>query len=416
MRNYSAYIYGYQQTVPTQNGLRRYINFDNAASTPPFNRVMQRINEESLFYSAVHRGSGYKSEYSTELYETARATVAEFFHVDTSENAVIFTKNTTDSLNKLEYYLPYLSGKYVVFSAFEHHSNELPWQKHPYLRLSLDNGQIDLNKLEEIFRKNRNKIKLLAISGASNVTGYTPPINEIAEIVHHYGSKIVVDGAQLVPHRKITFNSEKSAQNPDFLAFSGHKVYAPFGSGVLIGPKSLFKNGMPSQLGGGTLSGFSRQGILWNEPPFNEEAGSPNVLGAVAIEESLLTIDEIGMHNIIHLEEKLTNYTLQELKKIPRITVYEAPKGQRVGVIAFNVIGRHHSKVADYLSKNMAIGVRSGCFCARRYVADLLQLDYQTFNSISNPQNPPGMVRISFGCYNSLSEIDVLLECLRNLV
>ncbi len=415
-------IVGNNQLVPTAKGPRRYINFDNAASTPPFQQVIQTLNEAALWYSSVHRGSGYKSKYSTHLYEDARRVVANFVAADLEQDIVIFTRNTTDSLNKLRHYLRFLPGEIVVYTHLEHHSNELPWAQFPSRCLNLDEYRLDLAKAEEFLRKNAGRIKLLAITGASNVTGYLPPIYTLAELAHAAGAKILVDGAQLVPHRPITMYPASDPRHIDFLAFSGHKIYAPFGSGVLIGPRSLFTHPPPSEVGGGTVKGIGPAGIIWSEPPEVEEAGSPNVLGAVALAEAIRVIQSIGWPKLIAHENQLIQQTIEALRTIPEVILYNPDATERVGVISFNLMGFHHQAVADYLSEAWGIGVRSGCFCARGYVQKLLKLNSDTILQAQNAINShnshaiPGMVRVSFGCYNELAEVDILIQALKELI
>lgn len=410
--SFAQWIYGYEKKAETSRGKKRYINLDNAASTPPFKTVMRTIAEAAAWYSSVHRGTGFKSKYSTERYESARAVIARFVGADPERDVIIFTKNTTDSINKLSHYLPWLPGEMIIFTKVEHHSNELPWQNYKHHCVPLKNSDLDLEDLEDVLRKNAGNVKLVAVSGASNVSGYLPPIYSIAEMAHAYGAKILVDGAQLIPHRPIANPPWDDPRHLDFIAFSGHKIYAPFGTGVLIGPRALFEKGRPSQVGGGTVKGIGPHGIIWSPPPENEEAGSPNVLGAIAVAEACRTITAIGWPALMAHENRLIRHALHQLAQIPELTVYNAQDWERVGVISFNVQNLYHRDVAEYLSDHYGIGVRSGCFCARRYVAELLSLDYRE----TNPQKPPGMVRMSFGCYNSLEEIDIAVEGLKELV
>lgn len=417
MIDFSDLIYGYDKKVPTEKGFKRYINFDNAASTPPFKSVMELLCREAQWYSGVHRGTGYKSKYSTQKYEEARENVARFAGADPAHDVVIFTKNTTDAINKLSHYLPNLSGESVVYTRIEHHSNELPWLKYPSFCVGLKNGEIDFEQLENFLFYHRGKVKLLAVSGASNITGYSPPIHSLAVLAHQAGARILVDAAQLIPHRPVCMLAADDPRHIDFLAFSGHKIYAPLGVGVLIGPRMIFK-GPPSQMGGGTLKGIGPSGIIWSEPPEIEEAGSPNVLGALAVAESCRILPGLGWENLMRHEERLLTYALKKMGEIPRLTVYRKNPAHQVGVISFNVEGVHHLEVAKYLSEAKGIGVRSGCFCARGYVQSLLNLNNGEIQAIQEQiitqKDPlsPGMVRISFGCYNCLSEIDVFLKAL----
>ncbi len=414
-------IYGQSQEVPTRNGPAPYINFDNAASTPPFARVMESLNDAAIWYASVHRGAGYKSQYSTRIYEEARQIVGAFVGTEPAHDVVIFTKNTTDSLNKITHYLPYLPGEIVVYSGVEHHSNELPWAKKHSYRLGLAGYQIDLAEAETFFRANAGRIKLLAVSGASNVTGYTPPIYTLAEMAHRVGARILVDAAQLAPHRPIDILPPTDPRHLDFIAFSAHKMYAPFGVGVLIGPRTLFCHTPPSQVGGGTVKGLSPAGIIWNEPPEVEEAGSPNVLGAVALAEAIRVLTELGWDTLINNENRLIKQTIAALREMPEVTLYNPEPDNRVGVISFNIAGIHHLEVARYLADEWGIGVRSGCFCARSYVQRLLQLDPAAIQNaqtqiIRQQPQTPGMVRVSFGCYNQPQEVEVLIEALQKLI
>ncbi len=416
MIDYSKLIYGYEQTVPTLQGRKRYLNFDNAASTPPFEAVMKLINHEAQWYSSVHRGSGFKSRYCTARYEEARQTVAKFCGVDLREQTVIFTKNTTDSINKIGHYLPNLLGEIVVYTRLEHHSNELTWQQGTHLRLPLTNGIIDLHEVEKTLQLYRGQIKLLAITGASNVTGYTPPIYELAQLAHQAGALILVDGAQLIAHHPINVFPVNDPRHLDFLAFSGHKMYAPFGAGVLIAPRWLFTNLPPSQVGGGTVKKIHHHQVIWTDAPEVEEAGSPNLLGVLALARAAEVITEIGWDKIIQSEAELLKYTLTEFEKIPELILYPPINYPRVGVISFNLKGFSHQTVADFLGE-YGIGVRSGCFCARSYVGELIAkygegITKNTFQ----PERLPGLVRVSFGCYNQIDEIKILIKTIKKLL
>lgn len=423
MLNCSEMIYGYNKKVPTDKGYKRYINFDNAASTPPFKTVMEHVLDEAEWYASVHRGTGFKSQYSTRKYEEAREQIAEFVCADLKHDTVIFTKNTTDSINKVAHYLPNLPGEKIIYTRVEHHSNELPWLPMPNICLGLKDGELNLEVLEELLAKNRGKIKLLAVSGASNVTGYTPPIYTLAEMAHQAGAKILVDGAQLIAHRPIKVYPPDNPRHLDFLAFSGHKMYAPFGVGVLIGPRSFFKNIPPSQVGGGTVKGIGPEGIKWAEAPEIEEAGSPNVLGAIATAKATQILSQLGWPKLIEHEDSLLRYCLEKLAEMKEVVIYNQKFENRVGVISFNINGIDHFQVAKYLADSQGIGVRNGCFCARGYVRSLLLSHHVDFKEPINqfaeedtPQNRPGMVRVSFGCYNQIMEVDLFIKSLKDYI
>lgn len=306
----------------------------------------------------------------------------------------------------------------------EHHSNDLPWRTNArveYIGLKSD-GSLDLRDLETKLDRNANRVDLVAISGGSNVTGIINPVHEIAEIAHAAGAKIAVDAAQLVPHRQIEMLPHDDPRHLDFVTLSGHKLYAPYGAGALIGPRETFEQGVPDLVGGGSVDMVTLSSVKWSGLPDKEEAGSPNVIGGVAMAESMLLLKELGMDAVAAHEADLTAYALEGLAQIPRIRIFgptdPRSAADRLGVISFQVEGMSHFLVAAILSVEFAIGVRDGCFCAHPYVLELLRLDEQDAARYRNEMmsgcraNLPGLVRISFGLYNTRADVDRLLEAL----
>lgn len=417
-------VVGVNYKVPLNNGdLAQYINFDNAATTPAFLSVMNKINRFAPWYSSIHRGSGYKSKVSTDIYDICRVMVTNFVKADLEKDRVIFVKNTTEAINKLSYLLSGNKEKDVIISTFmEHHSNDLPWRnkfKIVYVNVDKD-GKLCMEDLEYKLKEYEGRVQLVAITGASNVTGYVNPVHKVAKLSHKYGAKILVDGAQLIPHMSFTMKPHCSPDHIDFLAFSAHKMYAPFGSGVLIGPKEVFDNTISEQVGGGTIKIVTPKEIIWSNSPENQEAGTPNLMGALALSASINTLNFLGMDNIHKYEDSMKKYTLYKLSKIKDIEIYckENSLENNVSIIPFNIRGLHHETVAKALSDQWAIGVRSGCFCAHPYVEKLLKMsDEEIQYMIKNPDKPkPGMVRLSFGLYNNFREIDILIEALKYIV
>ena len=417
---YRNLIYGPNNLLPLENGIESsYINFDNAATTPALLSVMKEINRFSPYYSSVHRGVGYKSIISSDYYERAREIVLNFVSANTGNNVAIFVKNTTDAINKLSYVLgDIIEDGIVLVSEMEHHSNMLPWRyRYPIDYVEVDrNGRLNLNHLEYLLKKYMGKVKLVAVTGASNVTGYINPIHSIAKLAHKYKARILVDGAQLVPHHMINMSYPEPI---DFLAFSGHKIYAPFGTGVLIGPKEVFENKIPNELGGGTIKLVTKKEVIWGDLPYREEAGTPNLFGAIALGKALETLEEIGMENISNYEKRLTEYALTQMKNIPNIIIYDDFNVEnKVSIISFNVNGLDHNGLALMLSSQATIGLRNGCFCAQPYVHKLLGTSLEDIEEMKrNKELPrPGMVRISFGMYNTFEEVDIFLDLLRGIV
>lgn len=419
--NYRELIVGVDVKVPLSNGqMVTSINFDNAATTPPLSSVLQTVVSFAPWYSSIHRGTGYKSQYSSELYERSRDAIRGFVKADPS-NTIVFVKNTSEAINKLSYRLFHRSRKSVVLSThMEHHSNDLPWRdKYEVDYISIeDNGRLSLHDLEKKLRKYKRKVALVTVTGASNVTGYKNPIHDIAELVHKFDARLMVDAAQLVGHSCVDMLPDDSTRHIDYLAFSAHKMYAPFGTGVLIGPNYDFEKGEPEYRGGGTIDVVTHDLVKWAEPPHKDEAGTPNIMGVVALSEAIRTLSSIGMANLEAYECSLAEYALSRLASIPDIQLYcECDMRDRVGIIPFNISGVPHQIVAAALSAEAGIAVRNGCFCAQPYVQRLMQIPRNEIRKrIRHPSLPrSGMVRLSFGLYNTYDEIDVLIQKLYDI-
>ncbi len=422
-------IVGINKKIMLRNGKKtNYISFDNAASTPTLVPVLTKINEFLEWYSSIHRGTGYKSVISTRTYDDSRKIVADFLNADFEKNAVIYVKNSTEAINKLSYRLQLDRNDVVISSLMEHHSNDLPWRnkcKTLFINV-LEDGRLDLDDLEKKLNSNKGKVKLVAVTGCSNVTGYINDIHYIASLSHTYGAKILIDAAQLAPHRSINMKGKGSDDYLDFVVLSGHKLYAPFGIGVLVGPKSTFQSGEPEYTGGGTIISVSQNNIYYAAPPEREEAGSPNIVGAVALAEAIKAINEIDMTEIKKHEIELTKYFLERLTKIPRIKIYSNTKEALIpntaGVISFNIPEFSHSLLACLLAYEGGIGVRNGCFCAHPYVHRLLNLSPADIRKLQQDmmfgrlKNVPGLVRVSFGMYNTIQEIDIFMDVLNYII
>jgi cysteine desulfurase/selenocysteine lyase len=420
---FRKYIHGLNTLVPLRNGSKvPYINFDNAATTPPLTSVLDKVIGFSYFYSSIHRGTGYKSIISSLFYDRSRNIVLDFVNADPKYYTAIFVKNTTEAINKLSYRLKNWIKDGIVLSTYmEHHSNDLPWRtKYNVDYVNIDEkGRLSLDHLEYLLKKYKGKVRLVAVTGASNVTGYVNPIHEIAKLAHKYGSKILVDGAQLVPHHPVDMKSVDDPEHIDFLCFSAHKMYAPFGIGVLIAPKDTFMEGFSDVVGGGTVDLVTPREVIWAPPPEKEEGGTPNLLGVVALVESIKTLKKLGMKRISDYERTLTKYTLERLKTVPNIILYDdGDISRKVSIISFNIEGLYHGTVATILSVEGGIGVRNGCFCAQPYIQKLLKVSEKQIERYKKDSNlsRPGTVRISYGMYNDFKEINVLVELLHHIV
>lgn len=419
---YNDLVVGCNSLVKLSNGKDvHYINFDNAATTPPFNSVINSLVDFSPNYSSVHRGSGYKSILSSTLYEDGRNRVLDFVKGDKVYHSVIFLKNTTECINKLSYRLQHtLKDKVVLTTYMEHHSNMLPWRNKyntDYIEVD-DIGRLCIQDLEFKLKIYNGKVGLVCVTAASNVTGYINPIHKIARLCHKYGAKLLVDGAQAIPHIPFDMYPVNSQEHIDFVTFSAHKMYAPFGIGVLVAPKEVFMEGCSELVGGGTVKFVSTDDVIWADPPDREEAGTPNLMGVVALSESIRTLEAIGMKNIEDYERRLTAYALNLLRRVPNIVLYDDFNvNMKVSIVSFNIKGLHHTQLANILGSEGGIAIRNGCFCAQPYVQRLLKISKEDVKKFRNcdKTHQPGMVRISFGLYNNFNEIDLFIYILNKI-
>ncbi len=411
-------VIGERDVVKTLHGERPYIFFDNAASTPALKSVFDRVSAFMPYYSNVERGIGYKSFVSTELFERAREVIHEFMEAPEDEYAVIFVKNTTEAINKLARKLrPIIGDGKVLTTEMEHHSNFLPWKKHYETEVvEVDkNGRIDVNLIEDKLKKAKGKIKLVAITGASNVTGYVNPIYEIADIAHRYGALISIDGAQYIPHKHISMKN-----GIDFLSFSAHKFYAPFGSGALIGKKELLDKGDPESVGGGTVKFVALDEVIWADLPEKEEAGTPVIIGAIALMAALEEFKKWGMEALEKIEEHLHEKLYKALGDLDGIKILGGERNNDdLPVISFVSEKVSPYVLSSVLSFEYGIGVRTGCFCAQPYVKKLLSVTERESESIKQdllhgllPEK--GAIRASLSFYNTEEEINVLKEAIQD--
>lgn len=416
-----SHVMGVNAKVPAAGGYVTAVNFDNAATTPPLCSVMDAVVAFAPWYSSIHRGAGYKSVMSSGLYDEARETVKQFVRAG-QDDVVVFTKNTTESINLLAHVLAQSGEKRIILTSdMEHLANDLPWRSRfdvEYCGIDSD-GRLLLEDFQRKLETNAARIALVAVTAASNVTGYVNPVHDLARMAHRHGVKIFVDGAQLVPHAPCLMNTRISEERIDFLAFSAHKLYAPFGVGVLLGPQADLAASSPLLQGGGAVDLTSQQFVEWDTPPERFEAGTPNVMGVVALTAAIKTLQGIGLDAIHDYERRLIAFALEELSNIPGITIYSSRgcREERVSLVSFTLDGMDHAALAQALSHEAGIAVRSGLFCAHPYVEKLLGLtedDLHYYHTHADA-DVPGLVRISFGLYNTLAEIERFNKFLRHI-
>jgi selenocysteine lyase/cysteine desulfurase len=413
-----ARLVGDGLSVPCADGRDRpYLSLDTAASTGALEAVARRVDEFLPWYSSVHRGAGYKSRLATRAYEEARQAALSFAGrpVDGDDVAVI-CRNTTEAINHLAYRLELAREDVVVTTVVEHHANLLPWARYcqrRFVECGVD-GTFEVAAVEEALSASPAP-RLLAFTGASNVSGWVPPVDELIDAAHERGVPVLVDAAQLAPHRPLP-------KTPDYLAWSGHKMYAPFGAGVLIGPRAAFSSGDPFLAGGGAVELVDLDEVIWTDPPEREEAGSPNVIGAVALHEAMDRLTEIGFGAIGAHDDELAQRLRRGLSGIAGVRLLGPPLGaDTLPVATFTLEGTHHALVAARLSAEYGIGVRHGCFCAHPYLIRLLGLnqrevaEYREAVRAGEHRGMPGAVRASAGIGTSLEDVDRLLSAVAEI-
>ncbi|MFJ5706887.1 aminotransferase class V-fold PLP-dependent enzyme [Streptomyces sp. NPDC093105] len=421
-------VLGRDVTVPLVTGGEvTYAALDYAASAPALQRVWDDVAAYAPYYGSVHRGAGYLSQLSTDLFEQSRATVAAFLDCRDGDQ-VVFTRSTTDSLNLLAQAVP-ADCQVFVFET-EHHASLLPWRD---ARVTyLDAPRTPAQAVETLERaladREPHGPALVCVTGASNVTGELWPVRELAAAAHAHGARIVLDAAQLAPHHPVSVKD----LDVDWVAFSGHKLYAPFGSGVLAGRADWLQAAEPYLAGGGAsrtvarrVSGEGAGGVdvEWHTTAARHEAGSPNVIGVYSIASACKALTEAGFDTLVARERYLIEKVREGLAAVPEVKVLSlfGDDAPRVGVISFVVDGWNSSHFAAALSAEYGIGVRDGLFCAHPLVRTLLGSDAQDPGECGAPEAKPGerslnAIRVSFGAGTPDEHVERFVGAVKELV
>ncbi len=400
-------VLGGDLLVPLADGRTvTYANLDYAATAPCLAVVAETVTELLPWYASVHRGAGAASRRCTREYEQARETIADFVDAR-ADDYVIFTRNTTDALNLLARALP--SGTPVIGWDGEHHANLLPWTDSVLLPVPAEASQAAA-QLDEALTA-RGGRALVTVTGASNVTGEIWPIAELAAVTHAHGARIAVDAAQLAPHRPVSLTQS----GVDYLALSGHKAYAPFGAGILAGRADWLDAAEPYLVGGGATAYVGSPGdVRWHTGPARHEAGTPNLIGVVALAAAcaqLAAADRAVLETAEHALVERLRSGLADLPGVQELRMF-GPDHDRVGIVTFAVAGHQASGVAAHLGGAHGIGVRDGQFCAhplaRRLLAEASQRAGQPLGE--------NAVRASVGLGSVAEHVDRLIAGVTELV
>ena len=383
---------------------KKLVYLDNAATTQ---KPIQVIDAISDYYknnnSNIHRAVHALAEESTEAFEQTRDKVAEFLNIKDAQE-IIFVKGTTEAINLVANAWGrdnVKEGDIIVTTEYEHHSNIVPWQlltqdkkaQLKYIDIN-DNGELMIDQLDEYL--STGKVKLVAFSHVSNVLGTITLVKEIISKCKNAGVKTLIDGAQAVPHMKV----DLTELDCDFYAFSAHKMLGPTGVGVLWAKKEILEKMTPYQGGGDMIREVHKYETTWNDLPYKFEAGTPNIADVIGFKTAIEYLQKIGMENIRNHELELTKYALEQMEKVPGITLYGAKEPEkRGGVVSFNFNDVHPHDVGTIIDKD-GVAIRSGHHCAQVLMEKL---------------NVAATNRASFYIYTTKEEIDVLIESLQNV-
>jgi cysteine desulfurase/selenocysteine lyase len=377
---------------------RPLVYLDSAASSQ---KPLAVLDAERQYYRTshanIHRGVYVLSEEATAAYEQAHEQVAGFIHADWDE--VIFTKNTTESLNLLAYAwgLSNLQvGDEIVSTVLEHHSNIVPWQQIArrtgatvrYIRVD-PQGHLDMEQAAALIGP---RVKMVSVAHVSNVLGTINPVYELGQMAHAVGALMCVDGAQSIPHMAV----DVQALDCDFFAFSGHKMLGPTGIGGLYGKRQLLEQMEPFLFGGDMISEVSLEASSWNDLPWKFEAGTPPIAQGIGLAAAVQYLQNLGMEAVHAYEHRLVSYALEQLRQVHDIEIYGPDAAARGGVVAFNLPDMHPHDIASILDQQ-GVAIRGGHHCAMPLMRSL---------------GVNGTCRASFYIYNTVDEVDTLIEAL----
>lgn len=417
MDDLSRYIEGANIPVKTLDGkMVKRVYFNNSGTALALKSVVDEVSE-NIPYLTYIGAAGPLGKRNTKNYENVRDIIIDYVGADVNKDKVIYVQNSTQGINLLaDLFYQEDPDQVVITTSMEHMANYLPFEsrfKIAVVGITKD-GDLDIDDLIYNLNRYKNKVKLVAVTGASNVTGIGPPIYKIAQIVHEYGAKILVDAVQLVQHRPFSMKPHNDSRHIDFAVLSAHKCYTPFDGGALIGPSQFFSKYLPLIKGSDNASFVSSDKVIYDTPPQRYEAGYPDIFGVMAMGGALKFLKHQGLKNIAEYEKRLYYHLKHGLQSIPKVIMY----GQNspniiIPYISFNLKGINYKDVGNYLAYEHGIEVVAGIPGANIYIEKLLGVSPEEAYRRYISGNPIGIVRASLGMYNTFSEIDRLIEALR---
>ncbi len=426
-----------EMPVATGKSARR-VYLDSTASTLRLEVVQHVLDRYQPYYANTHSTVHFSARLSTREYDWAHEMVLRFVHADRARYSAFFVgSGTTGGMNRVARTLSrQIEGRDVVItSIMEHHSNDLPHRKHfrEVVHVPLETGEtsmgcVDIRAIERALEAHKGRVAYVAITGVSNVTGIINPVHDIAELAHRHGALIVVDAAQMIAHVPVCMSGNTDpARDLDVLVFSGHKIYAPGSPGVVVARNELLLGQEPEEVGGGMVDEVHvDRYVPTAKLPDREEAGTPNITGAIGLAAALHALDRVGMDIVFQEECELMAYAIGRLAGLADISIYgetDLERYPRAGAISFNVRGMHHGLTAAILNDYYNIAVRNECFCAHPYVREMIShalaeaddaLSNEELEALAELQR--GMVRASFGIYTTKADVDMLAVALKDII
>jgi len=415
----------------------RRVYLDSTASTLQLGLVRDVMAKYMPYYSNTHTSAHFGAKLSTVEFDWAHNMVMSFVNADPETYTTFFVgSGTTGGINRIARTLRVKrpERRVVITSIMEHHSNDLPHRQHfdhvvhvPTQMNGNNLGCVDIDQIEKALKEHGDNVNYISVTGVSNVTGIVNPIYDIAELAHRYNTLILVDAAQMAAHVPIKMSGhDNPARNIDMLALSGHKMYAPSSPGVVITRKDLFSGIDPVEVGGGMVDDVHINRYLPTENfPDREEAGTPNIVGAIALATVMHALDSIGMDFIDEEETSIVREAIEQLESIDDVMVYgdtDPERSKRTGALSFNIRGMDHAMTAAILNDYFNISVRNACFCAHPYVREMITDELSELSDdLTNEELEAlaelhrGMVRASFGIYNDSSDVVALGNAVREI-
>lgn len=408
-------FFGTDTPISTHYGLTSRVYLNNAATPLVAKPAIQELCETLPIYSYGNESNALSAQL-TAKYNEVRDIVIDFIGADSALDTVIYTSNTTSAINILsQVYYEHDPNQIILTTRMEHMANYLPYrEKMKTLAVGITpEGNVDMNDYADKLEQYSGQIKLVAVTGASNVTGIIPSFYEMAAMAHRYGAKIFVDAVQLVQHNSFTMRPHGDASHIDFMSFDGHKFYTGQSGGVLVGDREFLDQYKPLIFGAGITEFVSSSKIIYKGSPERYEAGYPDFLGIISWGGVIRFINQIGMKNVEEWEQELYRYLIRRLSQIPNLILYgDIYNNIRIPFVAFNLKNMSYKTLASRLGYEYGIDIASGTNGANLYVQDLLGLTDEQAFSLYKSGEGYGIVRASIGLFNNCDDMDRLADAL----